>query len=77
MEERFFAYAQEHHQELLRNARNWRAIRGAKSPAAGLWDDILIGCGNLLIILGQKLKERRIIRNEAFEYYVDPCVECS
>ncbi len=56
MNEWYYRYAHEHHQELIRMAQTERAIRYLYWHSPGWRDRLLFALGDLLVALGNRLK---------------------
>lgn len=71
-----YKYVWRHHQGLIRVASNARLIRSSMGNPPSFWDELLVHSGDLLISMGNKLKERSLSAQKSMEPPVEPCVEC-
>ena len=72
----YYDLVRQHHQDLIRIAQESRLIRNGKRRSPSAWDYLLVRCGDLLIALGQRLKEHTFSVPQSVELPAEPCVEC-
>jgi hypothetical protein len=72
----YYSFVREHHQDLIRIAQESRLIQGVRRGMPSAWDYLLARCGDLLISLGQRLKERVYRYPNPVELPLEPCVDC-
>jgi len=72
----YYDFVRQHHQDLLKIAQVSRLTRREKRRLPSAWDSFLVRCGDLLISLGQDLKEHTVSASRSADSTTEPCAEC-